>query len=347
MISPRTELPQSSLSPGLPTLALAAGMSILLHLGAMAALAPRDMTILTGDGDDTPPALGTSFSDFADGTLSPEIPQTLSAHKFAPTAEHGLLAPLTPAAATIAPAMAAEHSNLTPDQAASSEDRAETATAPTQSKLLVSHQAIAVMQDVPAQAPVSIAESTEQPTLLAAMPSQSATVEPATGLSPARSARPELLLPDTTPTSLAPDVSRMPRARPDRTTRARPQREATQPQGTAPQTARGSRAQSPSASPAPAMSQPSRANTAAASNYPGEVLRRIQRIPQARSPGRGSVLVTFSVSNNGGLGSVSVARSSGNPALDRVALDHIRRAAPFPPPPEGAQRQFSFEFVGR
>ncbi|TVP69897.1 MAG: energy transducer TonB [Rhodobacteraceae bacterium] len=58
-------------------------------------------------------------------------------------------------------------------------------------------------------------------------------------------------------------------------------------------------------------------------------------------------MVAFSVGSNGGLASVSVAQSSGHAGLDQTALDHIRRAAPFPPPPAGAQCQFSFEFVGR
>jgi protein TonB len=33
--------------------------------------------------------------------------------------------------------------------------------------------------------------------------------------------------------------------------------------------------------------------------------------------------------------------------LDKIALDHIRRAAPFPAPPEGADRTYSTEFVGK
>jgi periplasmic protein TonB len=42
-----------------------------------------------------------------------------------------------------------------------------------------------------------------------------------------------------------------------------------------------------------------------------------------------------------------VARSSSHPELDEMALDHVRRAAPFPAPPPGAQRDFRFEFEGR
>ncbi|MBN8294934.1 energy transducer TonB, partial [Rhodobacter sp. NTK016B] len=97
-------------------------------------------------------------------------------------------------------------------------------------------------------------------------------------------------------------------------------------------------------SPAPQASAP---GNAAASNYPGQVMRRIQRVRQVRLRARGSAVVAFTIAANGGLASASLARRSGSAELDQAALDHIRRAAPFPSPPPGAQRQFSFEFVGR
>jgi hypothetical protein len=42
-----------------------------------------------------------------------------------------------------------------------------------------------------------------------------------------------------------------------------------------------------------------------------------------------------------------VLQGSGNAALDQIATDHIRRAATFPTPPEGACTSFSFEYFGR
>lgn len=86
---------------------------------------------------------------------------------------------------------------------------------------------------------------------------------------------------------------------------------------------------------------------AAAAAYPGQVLRQITRLRPQRAPARGTVLVRFAIAGSGALADVSVAQSSGSAALDRLALDHIRRAAPFPAPPAGAQTAFSFEFVGR
>lgn len=85
----------------------------------------------------------------------------------------------------------------------------------------------------------------------------------------------------------------------------------------------------------------------AAARYGDQVMRQIARLRRQQAPERGVVTVGFEIGTDGGLRRVAVVSSSGSEALDRVALDHIRRAAPFPPPPEGATRRFAFEFVGR
>ena len=82
------------------------------------------------------------------------------------------------------------------------------------------------------------------------------------------------------------------------------------------------------------------AGNAAVTNYPGQVRSRIsrtvRRIPaSARRSARGDVVVSFTVTASGALGGVSVARSSGSPALDKAAIEAVRRAAPFPPIPDG------------
>lgn len=83
------------------------------------------------------------------------------------------------------------------------------------------------------------------------------------------------------------------------------------------------------------------AGNAKASNYPGLVYRKIQRTRQKRVGGRGSVRIRFSISSNGRLAGISVARSSGSSKVDKAALAHIRRSAPFPTPPKGARRSFT------
>lgn len=58
-----------------------------------------------------------------------------------------------------------------------------------------------------------------------------------------------------------------------------------------------------------------------------------------------TVGVRFSVDDNGGLVDVSVAVSSGVAALDAESMAIVRRAAPFPKPPSGAERTFSANFA--
>ncbi|MEI4232425.1 TonB family protein [Roseovarius sp. D22-M7] len=86
---------------------------------------------------------------------------------------------------------------------------------------------------------------------------------------------------------------------------------------------------------------------AAASNYPGLVMRHLARVPRPRATSRGAAIVRFSIGTGGRLASVGLARSSGSSRLDRAALTVVRRAAPFPDPPSGAQRSFSVKIEGR
>ena len=55
----------------------------------------------------------------------------------------------------------------------------------------------------------------------------------------------------------------------------------------------------------------------------------------------GQAVVAFSIDDTGALTSIQIAISSGDAAVDTAALDYIRKAAPFPPPPPGAPRSFS------
>lgn len=81
--------------------------------------------------------------------------------------------------------------------------------------------------------------------------------------------------------------------------------------------------------------------------YGDTVMRQIAKLRRKKAPDRGAVTVGFEIGADGGLRRVAVVSSSGSTALDQVAVEHIRRAAPFPPPPEGAATRFAFEFVGR
>jgi len=53
----------------------------------------------------------------------------------------------------------------------------------------------------------------------------------------------------------------------------------------------------------------------------------------------GVATVRFTVGGGGALMAVELAASSGNPALDRLALRTVRNAAPFPAPPADLERE--------
>ena len=75
------------------------------------------------------------------------------------------------------------------------------------------------------------------------------------------------------------------------------------------------------------------------------VMKKVRSTRKASGGGKGTAVVGFSIGADGGLERVRLLQSSGSAALDRVALDHIRRAAPFSAPPTDAGRSYSFEFV--
>lgn len=86
---------------------------------------------------------------------------------------------------------------------------------------------------------------------------------------------------------------------------------------------------------------------AAATNYPGQVMRKISRGTRPRVSARGTAVVSFRLTSEGRLAAISISRSSGSAELDRAAVKLVQRAAPFPPPPSGARRAFSVEIKGR
>ncbi|MTI02909.1 TonB family protein [Roseibium sp. RKSG952] len=86
---------------------------------------------------------------------------------------------------------------------------------------------------------------------------------------------------------------------------------------------------------------------AEASNYAGLVKRAIMRARRKSVNIRGAALVSFRIADNGSLLSASISRSSGSKRLDQVALAQVKAAAPFPPPPPSARRDFTIKIVGK
>ncbi|MGQ3210871.1 TonB family protein [Shinella sp.] len=79
------------------------------------------------------------------------------------------------------------------------------------------------------------------------------------------------------------------------------------------------------------------AGDSAVSNYPGKVRNKINRAKRRVAGGKqGSVVVSFVVNASGQASGIRVARSSGEAAVDKAALDSVQRAAPFAKIPENA-----------
>ncbi len=70
--------------------------------------------------------------------------------------------------------------------------------------------------------------------------------------------------------------------------------------------------------------------------YAAEIWAQIERHRPKSIHWSGIATVQFSLSASGTLLQVEIVHTSGNAHLDQAALDTIRSAAPFPPPPSGA-----------
>ncbi|MDX8350714.1 TonB family protein [Cognatiyoonia sp. IB215446] len=198
-------------------------------------------------------------------------------------------------------------------------------------------------------APVTSAQSVTPTTSAIAAVPLSAMAPTVPTLTPPPTAQPETQTPTppetiTATTESAVETSQRPVARPERPVQPPPP-------GNSQQNATAGSATGNTRATAPQQSgntgQAATAGNAAANNYPGEVMQRITRIGQPRVRASGIAVVRFSISGNGALAGVSIAQSSGSARLDRAAMQVVQRAAPFPPPPPGAQRSFSIRIEGR
>ncbi len=79
-------------------------------------------------------------------------------------------------------------------------------------------------------------------------------------------------------------------------------------------------------------------------NYAGQVLVHLNRTPSVRVRTPGTARVTFEINRDGTLAWVTVSNSTGTHEFDSLAREQVRRAVPFPRPPEGANRRISFSF---
>jgi protein TonB len=89
-----------------------------------------------------------------------------------------------------------------------------------------------------------------------------------------------------------------------------------------------------------------RGSSSANSNYRGLIAAHLARFKQfpadARASGeQGSAAVTFRLDGGGRVTSVSLSRGAGSASLDREAVAMVRRASPFPAPPDGRGLSFT------
>ncbi len=68
--------------------------------------------------------------------------------------------------------------------------------------------------------------------------------------------------------------------------------------------------------------------------YQNSVFKKVKKRFKA-GKGKGSAMVSFTISASGDLAGVSLAQSSGNASVDKAAVDAVRRAGNFGPPPDG------------
>lgn len=82
-------------------------------------------------------------------------------------------------------------------------------------------------------------------------------------------------------------------------------------------------------------------------NYRGSVFGALSRARQAVEQAArarhltGQVVMAVVLTATGAIDKLSIVQSSGHPDADAFALDMVRRAAPFPPPPPGASHTFT------
>jgi TonB family protein len=86
---------------------------------------------------------------------------------------------------------------------------------------------------------------------------------------------------------------------------------------------------------------------AGTTNYAGQVLVQLNRFPPVDRSVRGAAQVSFGINPDGTVAWVNILRSTGHPGIRRAATAQVRRAAPFPPPPEGASQRMVFSYQRR
>ncbi|MFN3208728.1 MAG: TonB family protein [Roseovarius sp.] len=330
---------------------VAAAAALIVHGTVVAAVFQGEEIEIEGDAGGVEASIGNSFADMAAGVMTPDATEEVVEE----TPPEEVTAEQTPEETaqdrpeeTVQETPDETVAEVTPQETVEPVEQAETTPdAPTEApeEARPVEQQAEITPNVPL-VPVTPSETVPEESVQPTEPQQAETLEPVDEAPTAvtRSLRPR-------PRSADFEEAHKPeppkvQPKPQRTTQSQPKQ---QPKGNAQQNARtgtatGSQAAKSATSQGTGRSQAS--GNAAASNYPGQVMRKISRVPRPRVGSRGTAVVAFRIAGNGGLAGVSIARSSGSSALDQAAVRMIQRAAPFPPPPAGARTSFSINVKG-
>ncbi|MCM2562024.1 TonB family protein [Lutimaribacter sp. EGI FJ00015] len=307
----------------------ALSVAIIAHGALALALVPQESMQAEGGDGGAEMRLGNAFADMAAGRLSPARPDKAKATRAeAPdriAAEQATRTPPEKAAAT----PSAEQADTVSARPPAKAERA----APDAPQMLAA-VAPSARQAVPAHQPQAYAASQAKQPIKGAEPDSAAV---------ARSIRPRLRS-AAVEKAQRPAPAAKPARKPEQVTKpaARPgNADQNARAGAATGTEKATRRQNGTGG------QQQAAGNAAASNYPGLVMRKLSRAGKPSVDARGAAVVAFTIGVNGGLTAVSLARSSGSSALDRAAVHLVRGAGPFPRPPQGARRSFSIQIKGR
>lgn len=308
------------------------GLSAAVHAG-----------VVTGLGDGFGGPQGQGAGGVSQATLQ-AAPESLAA-----LAERWSTAPETPRApqALQAPDMASETLEIRPETAVQSLSRPDLPTLPQTDRTPTRSEA------APPPAWRAPALDRTAPSLQQATTPTPGTPTAQADSAPRRSAPPMLAQPtvtevapttDTTAapapggTTLAALQSPRPPQRPEGLT---PPSQRAAPQPSTPQPARVASGQgggaTQGAAPAPQPAQPALSagqRQSLMSQWGAQIMARIERA-RPRVRGSGQVVLALQITRDGGLAGLSVARSSGDAALDNAALSAVQRAGRFPAAPAG------------
>lgn len=326
--------------------ACALALAVVAHGALALALVATETALIEGSQGASDVRLGNAFADMAAGTLSAEPADTAAqpaqAEQAAPQkAQNSPRETLTPERAT--PPQPERAETAEPDRATVQDPAAPDATAQTARPALSDRLAAvpardAIRQDDPAPA---LAPDRPEPAKPQEPPDSIAATDAEAGVV-ARSVRPQMRSPAFEAANRPPPAAP---AQARRTPQSQPA-----PRGNADRNATAGQAggtEQATASTSGSAGRQNAAGNAAASNYRGLVLGKIQRVGRPNVSARAKALVEFTISDTGGLSNIRLARRSGNAGLDKAAVHIVRSAAPFPPPPSGARRTWNVEIEGR